>query len=143
MLPFWASFGKFWATFYSYNRSHWMSASCDWRYFWDFLPCCESRTAQKMTKGPCDGKKMLNREAQKRTMGTYTVGAYQRKRQKEAYSKEEIEIDLAVKQVWNVAMLLLHNLWGFVINMTSFHLGRYSLHLLLLQSSMSQKRQFK
>ena len=40
-----------------------------------------------------------------------------------------------VKHVWNVSMHMLH-IFGFVINTTAYHLGRYSLHLLLLKRSM-------
>ena len=40
-----------------------------------------------------------------------------------------------VKQLWNVAMHVRHNFLGVVINTTAYHLGRYSLHLLLLKSS--------
>ena len=42
-----------------------------------------------------------------------------------------------VKQAWNVAMLVLHNFLGLVINTTAYHLAGYSLHLLLLKCSMS------
>ena len=34
-----------------------------------------------------------------------------------------------VKQQWNFAMHVLHNIFGFNINTTAFCLGRYSLHL--------------
>ena len=44
-----------------------------------------------------------------------------------------------VKQVWNVVMHVLLIIVGFVIN-RSAHLGRYSLHLLLLKSSMVSVR---
>ena len=40
-----------------------------------------------------------------------------------------------VEQVWNVAMHVLHTFGGVVINSTAYHLGRNSLHLLLLKSS--------
>jgi len=36
-----------------------------------------------------------------------------------------------VKQLWNVAMHVRHNFLGVVINTTAYHMGRYSLHLLL------------
>ena len=42
------------------------------------------------------------------------------------------------KQMWNVAMHVLHNFGFFDINATAFHLGRYNLQLLLLKSSMAQ-----
>ena len=47
-------------------------------------------------------------------------------------------IDPKVKQVLNVSMHVMHNfLWGgVVINTTAYHLGLYSLQLLLLRSSM-------
>ena len=41
-----------------------------------------------------------------------------------------------VKQVWNNAMHVLHNFLGFDMNTTAFYLGRYSLHILLLKSSI-------
>ena len=44
------------------------------------------------------------------------------------------------KQLWNFAMHKLHNLWEFDINTTAFCLGLYSLHLLLLKSSMPQQK---
>ena len=39
-------------------------------------------------------------------------------------------------QTWNVAIFVLHNFFGFVINTTAYHLGWNILHLLLLTSSM-------
>ena len=36
-------------------------------------------------------------------------------------------------------MHVLHNFWVFDINTTAFRLGQYSLHLLLLQSSMAEQ----
>ena len=45
-----------------------------------------------------------------------------------------------VKQLWHVAMHgLLHAffLGGGVITTTAYHLGRYSLHLILLKSSLT------
>ena len=42
-----------------------------------------------------------------------------------------------VKQLWIYAMHVLHNFFGFNTNTTAFCLGRSSLHLLLLKSSMS------
>ena len=41
-----------------------------------------------------------------------------------------------VKQLWNYAMHLLHNFFGFDTNTTAFCLGRSSLHLLLIKSSI-------
>ena len=41
-----------------------------------------------------------------------------------------------VKQLWNYAMHVLHNFFVFNTNTTAFCLGRSSLHLLLLKSSM-------
>ena len=41
-----------------------------------------------------------------------------------------------VKQVWNYAMHVLHIFLGFNINTTASSLGQYSLHLLLLKSTM-------
>ena len=41
-----------------------------------------------------------------------------------------------VKQLWNYAMHVLHNFFRFNINTAAFCLGRSSLHLLLLKSSM-------
>ena len=41
-----------------------------------------------------------------------------------------------VKQLWNYALHLLHNFFGFNPNTTAFCLGQSSLHLLLLKSSM-------
>ena len=38
------------------------------------------------------------------------------------------------KHVWNDAMHTLYNFIGFVVNTTAYHLGWYSLHLLLLKS---------
>ena len=43
-----------------------------------------------------------------------------------------------VKQIWNYAIQVLHNFFGFNINTTAFCLGQSSLHLLLLKSSMIQ-----
>ena len=43
-----------------------------------------------------------------------------------------------IEQLWNVAMQVLHNILGFVLNTTAYHMGRYSCHLLLLKSSMVQ-----
>ena len=37
-------------------------------------------------------------------------------------------------------MLYIHVLYWFVINTTGYHLGRYSLHLLLLKSSMAKSQ---
>ena len=48
------------------------------------------------------------------------------------------QIGPTVKHVWIIAMNVLHNLGGgFVINTTVYHLGRYSLRLLLLMISMN------
>ena len=41
-----------------------------------------------------------------------------------------------VKQLLNYAMHVLNNFWGANINTTAFCLGQYSLHLLLLKSSI-------
>ena len=46
------------------------------------------------------------------------------------------QIGPTVKHVWNDAMHVLSNILGFVINTTAYHLGRYSLHLLQLKSSV-------
>ena len=43
-----------------------------------------------------------------------------------------------VKQLWNDAMHVFNNFFGFNINTTAFCLGRSSLHLLILKSSMTQ-----
>ena len=43
-----------------------------------------------------------------------------------------------VKQLWNFAINVLHNFLGLNISNTPFCLGRYSLHLLLLKSSMTE-----
>ena len=43
-----------------------------------------------------------------------------------------------VEQEWNVAKHVLHNFFVFVINTTTYYMGRYSLHLLLLKSSMAR-----
>ena len=43
-----------------------------------------------------------------------------------------------VKQLWNYAMQVLHKFFRFNINTTAFCLGRSSLHLLLLKSSMTR-----
>ena len=40
--------------------------------------------------------------------------------------------------VWNVKMYLLHSVHGFVINTKDKHFGRYSLLLILLNSSMAE-----
>ena len=44
----------------------------------------------------------------------------------------------SAQHVWNNAMHVLHNFWEFVINTLIYDLGPYSLHLLLLKSSMGQ-----
>ena len=56
----------------------------------------------------------------------------------ELFSRTEMNIQIGpkVKQVWNVEMHVLNNFWGFVINTTAYILGQFSLHLLLLKSSM-------
>ena len=43
-----------------------------------------------------------------------------------------------IEQLWNVAMQVLHNILGFVLNTTAYHMGRYSCRLLLLKRSMVQ-----
>ena len=48
-----------------------------------------------------------------------------------------------VKQVWNVAMHVVHNYFGFDINTTAYHLDRYNLYLLILKSSMSKFISFR
>ena len=45
-------------------------------------------------------------------------------------------IGSTVKQLWNYAMHVLHNFLGLDTNTIAFCLGQYSLHLLLLKSSM-------
>ena len=45
-------------------------------------------------------------------------------------------ISPTVKYVCNISIHVKHNFGGFVINTTALHLARYSLHLLLQQSSM-------
>ena len=49
------------------------------------------------------------------------------------------QIGPAVKQEWNDAMHVLHNIWGVVINTLAYHLGRYNLHLLILKSSVGRQ----
>ena len=46
-------------------------------------------------------------------------------------------ISPTVKQQWNYSIHILHKFFGFNINATVFCLGRSSLHLLLLKSSMT------
>ena len=49
---------------------------------------------------------------------------------------DEQLIGPTVKQLWNYVMHVLHNFFGLNVNTTAFCLGRSSLHLLLLKSSM-------
>ena len=41
------------------------------------------------------------------------------------------------RRLWNDTVFVLLILFGFVINTTAYHLGRYGLHLLLLKSSIA------
>ena len=61
------------------------------------------------------------------------------------YKEVNKRIDLRVKHkhVWNVAMNVLQNIVGFVQNTTTYPLGRYSLQLLLLKTSMAYLVQIK